>query len=354
MSKVSLLIVLLLCGMVLSCGEDPAEDGLDYTLSIIGEKKEFHLGEEIQAQLTGAGPAVDSIVYYLGEQRLQKTLPKEDLRYSFQYEKLGKWNLSARIYTGKDYEEVSSEIVLYNDKAPVTYAYERTGRFPHATDAYTQGLEFHQGILYESTGHYGRSSLRKVDLQSGEVLKKIDIPATYFAEGITILDGKIYQLTWKEDIGFIYDLEDFEKIGEFAYGQSKEGWGLANDGQRLYKSDGTEKIWILDPEELAEQSFIQTVTNRTIATQLNELEWVSGRLYANTYQKDGVAIINPENGAVEGVINFQGLREELGNVEELDPVNDVLNGIAYDPQTQKLYVTGKDWDTLFEVRIIPE
>ncbi|MDX1604100.1 MAG: glutaminyl-peptide cyclotransferase, partial [Salinimicrobium sediminis] len=140
--------------------------------------------------------------------------------------------------------------------------------------------------------------------------------------------------------------------GEFGYNQSKEGWGLTNDGNLVYKSDGTEKIWFLNAETLAEEGFLQTVTHRTISTRLNELEWVEGKIYANTYQKDGVAIINPQNGAIEGVIDFSGLREKLGNQEDLDPVNDVLNGIAYNKDTKQLYVTGKDWDTLFEVKIV--
>lgn len=344
---------LLFLGLSLfSCGNDHEDGTAEYSLEISENKTEFQLGQNIRASvISPESSPIDSIVYYLGEQRLQKTNTKEAFNYTFQKEKLGKWDFTAKIYSEGKAKEISKEIVLYNDTAPVAYTYEVVNSYPHATDAYTQGLEFYNGALYESTGHYGSSTLRKVDLETGEVQRSISIAPAYFAEGITILNDKIYQLTWKEDVGFIYDVETFDKLGEFAYNQSEQGWGLANDGEKLYKSDGTEKIWILDPETLSEETFIQTLTHRTISTQLNELEWVEGKIYANTYQKDGVAIINPKNGAIEGVINFQGLREKLGNTEDLDPINDVLNGIAYNPETKKLYVTGKDWDTLFEVVI---
>lgn len=346
----NVLLLLFLCQFLFSCGSDHDEKISEYSLKIADENKEFQLGETITAEITG--PSKDSVVYFLGEQRLTKTIGNENLKYTFNTEKLGKWPLLAKIYISGEVEEISQEITLFNDTPPELYTYEIIARYPHATDAYTQGLEFHDNILYESTGQYGESTLRKVDYETGEVLQEKALDETYFAEGLSILNGKIYQLTWKEGIGFIYDLETFEELGTFAYDQSEEGWGLTNDGENFYKSDGTEKIWILDGETLAEKGYIQTVTNRIISTKLNELEWVEGLIYANTYQEDGVAIIDPENGAVVGVINFRGLREELGNEQELDDLNDVLNGIAYNPQTGKLYVTGKNWDTLFEVEIM--
>ena len=349
MKVYNFLFLIALSTFNLSCGSDSEDSDSSYTLEIVENKKEFKLGESVQAQVKGEK---DSVIYFLGEQRLAKTVGEESLDYTFNDEKLGKWNLSAHIYNDGASKEIQQEITIFNDIAPVTYSYEIINKYPHATDAYTQGLEFYNNELYESTGHYGSSSLRKVDLQTGEVLKKIDISSDFFAEGITILNDKIYLLTWKEGKGFIYDVDTFEKTGEFQYDQSQQGWGLANNGSTIYKSDGTEKIWFLDPETLAEEDFIQTVTHRTVATQLNELEWVEGKIYANTYQKDGVAIINPENGAIEGIINFSGLRDQLGNTDDLDPVNDVLNGIAYNKETGKLYVTGKDWDTIFEVKII--
>jgi len=185
-------------------------------------------------------------------------------------------------------------------------------------------------------------------LKTGEVLKKTKLSDNYFGEGLSILNNKIYQLTWRSGDGLIYDVKTFERLKVFNYNQSKEGWGLCNDGEKFYKSDGTPKIWILDAETLEEKSFIQPVTNKTSLTKLNELEWVEGKIYANTWQRDGIVIIDPKTGAVEGLIDFRGLRDKVTNHPKLD----VLNGIAYNPNTKKLYVTGKNWDKLFEVEII--
>ena len=346
------LFLLFLGTFIIACGNDHEDETSKFSLEILENKTEFQLGESIQAQINSSeNNKIDSVVYFLHGQRLEKTASGENFSHTFKNEKLGKWDFTAKIFSDGTAEEVKTPITLFNDVAPKSYSYEVINSYPHATDAYTQGLEFYKDGLYESTGHYGKSSLRKVDLETGEILRSIQIPAAYFAEGITILNDKIYQLTWKEGEGFIYDVDTFEKTRNFAYNQSEEGWGLTNDGEKLYKSDGSEKIWILNSETLAEETYLQTLTHRTISTKLNELEWVEGKIYANTYQKDGVAIINPANGAIEGVINFQGLRDLLGNKDVLDPDNDVLNGIAYNPTTQKLYVTGKNWDTLFEIVI---
>ena len=169
----------------------------------------------------------------------------------------------------------------------------------------------------------------------------------YFGEGLTIMDHKIYQLTWKANTGFVYDME-FNKIKDFPYGRSKEGWGLCNDGTRIYKSDGTEKIWILDPETLEEKDHIEIVTNTSVFSRANELEFAHGRIYANTWQKDGVMIINPGTGAIEGVIDFRGLKDKVTQNKNLD----VLNGIAYHPGNDSFFVTGKNWDKIFEVKVI--
>lgn len=347
------LCLLFLSFILASCGSGGSGSVSDFSIILAEEKTEFQLGETLKVDLENKkNKELDSIVYFLHDKRLGSVSPGEQFQYTLKGEKLGNWDLSAHTYSNESKENTTKGIRIYNDQPPVLYSYNVIASYPHLTDAYTQGLEFHNDTLYESTGQYGESSLRKVDLETGKVLDIIRLDDDYFGEGLTILNDKIYQLTWKAGQGFIYDLSSMKHVGNFAYNESKEGWGLANDGQRIYKSDGTEKIWILNPENLGEESYIQTLTHRTVSTQLNELEWVDGKIYANTYQRDGVAIINPHNGAVEGLINFQGLRDQLGNTDDLDPINDVLNGIAYNPNTGKLYVTGKKWDTLFEVEII--
>ena len=240
------------------------------------------------------------------------------------------------------------DIKHWSAEKPNLYTYEILNTYPHDMSAYTQGLEFHEDTLYESTGQRGESSLRKVNYKTGEVIEQVDLDQFYFGEGLTILEDKIYQLTWQSQEGLIYDLDSMEMLEKFAYSESKEGWGLCNDGKQLYKSDGTDKIWILNPNTLEEESYIQPTTNKSILNQVNELEWVEGKIYANTYQKDGVVIINPQTGAVEGVVDFRGLRDKVKQHSGLD----VLNGIAYHKASKRLFVTGKNWDKLFEVEIL--
>ena len=243
----------------------------------------------------------------------------------------------------------TSHLLLLNKTAPRLYTYTLVNEFPHDKQAYTQGLEFDGERLYESTGLKGKSSLRRVNYKTGAIEKQIDLDASYFGEGLTLINGKIIQLTWQENTGFIYDLESMAMERSFTYDQSKEGWGLCNDGTILYKSDGTSKIWTLDAATQKETSHIEVTTHKTILTKINELEWVKGTLYANTYQgqKDVVVIINPENGAVDGIIDFAGLRDKVEQIQDLD----VLNGIAYHPKRKTFFITGKNWSKLFEVTL---
>ena len=225
--------------------------------------------------------------------------------------------------------------------------YNVISEYTHDKNAYTQGLEFYKNQLYESTGLNGKSTLRKSDYKSGEILNIVNLDYEYFGEGLTVINDKIYQLTWKNNIGIIYDL-DFNEIGTFDYGKSKEGWGLCNDGSFIYKSDGTNKIWVLDPETLQEIRFIEVLTNKSRIKNINELEYIDGKIYANTYQfnRDVVIVINPLNGVVERVIDFSGIRDRVTQKADLD----VMNGIAY--FDGKMFVTGKNWDKLFEVKIV--
>ena len=261
---------------------------------------------------------------------------------------LGEKLIKAKVFYDDTFEVVLKKVIVVNAVAPKLYTYEIVNTYPHDITSYTQGLEFYNGELYESTGQYGESKLRKLDYKNGTVLKTINLNSAYFGEGLSVLNDKIYQLTWKEGRGLVYDVNSLEQIETFNYGQSKEGWGLCNDGQKLYKSDGSEFLWFLNPITLAEEGSIQAYTNKGKLTNLNELEWVNGKIYANRYQKNGVAIINPNNGAIEAVIDFKALKTKVTKHQGLD----VLNGMAYNPQTKTLFVTGKRWDKLFEVRII--
>ena len=285
---------------------------------------------------------IDSVNYVMNNS------PVADI-FSLQNSSLGEKMIKAEVFYDGKKEVALQKVIVVNGSTPKLYTYELLNTYPHDMTSYTQGLEFYKGVLYESTGQYGESKLRALDYKNDAILNNVNLSRSYFGEGLTVLNDKIYQLTWKEGRGLIYDVNTFETLGSFNYGQSKEGWGLCNDGRQLYKTDGSENIWILNAETLEEERFVQAYTNKGRLTNLNELEWVEGKIYANRYQKNGVAIINPINGAIEAVLDFKDLKNKVTN----HPGLDVLNGMAYNPDTKTLFVTGKRWDKLFEVRIIP-
>ncbi|MGI9559732.1 MAG: glutaminyl-peptide cyclotransferase [Flavobacteriaceae bacterium] len=285
---------------------------------------------------------IDSVNYVMNNS------PVADI-FSLQNSSLGEKMIKAEVFYDGKREVALQKVIVVNGSTPKLYNYELLNTYPHDITSYTQGLEFYNGVLYESTGQYGESKLRALDYKNDAILNNVNLSRSYFGEGLTVLNDKIYQLTWKEGRGLIYDVNTFETLGSFNYGQSKEGWGLCNDGRQLYKTDGSENIWILNAETLEEERFVQAYTNKGRLTNLNELEWVEGKIYANRYQKNGVAIINPINGAIEAVLDFKDLKNKVTN----HPGLDVLNGMAYNPDTKTLFVTGKRWDKLFEVRIIP-
>lgn len=225
------------------------------------------------------------------------------------------------------------------------WTYEVVNTWPHDTTAYTQGLIYRDGMLYESTGLNGQSSLRKVELQTGKVLKKIPVASQYFAEGMTLLNNRIFQLTWQTQKGFIYEPENFRQIGEFNY--TGEGWGLTHDGQSLILSDGTNQIRFINPETFKVERAISVVYKGKEVMELNELEYIRGEIYANIWQTDEIIRIDPKTGAVLGVIDLTGLLPG----KRANEADDVLNGIAYDEKGQRIFVTGKRWPKLFEIRL---
>lgn len=228
----------------------------------------------------------------------------------------------------------------------IHYTYEIVRSYPHDTDAFTQGLLFHQGVFYESTGLNGRSSLRKVEIETGKVLQKIDVPAQFFAEGLALFNGRLFQLTWQNQRGFIYDLNSLNMVNTFDY--TGEGWGLTHDGQTLILSDGTDQIRYLDPANFQVRATIRAHDNGRPITLLNELEYIKGEIYANVWQTDRVARIDPKTGRVTGWINLTGL---LSPADRASHSVDVLNGIAYDEAGDRFFITGKLWPKVFEIKL---
>jgi len=334
MNLKSLFTALILGLFLASCGND-------YKLSLVSPKQ---LKANQQLNLTVKeknNKPIDSVRFYLDGKKIEK----ESVISAEQ--KLGTHAVSATIFYEGKQKQLTNTILFYAANAPDIYTYEVINEFPHDRKAFTQGLEFHNGFLYESTGQYNESSLRKVVIETGEVVQKYDLDKQFFGEGITIYNNKIYMLTWHKMMGFVFNLDTFEKEKDFAYNQSKEGWGLTHNTTKLIKSDGTEKIWFLNAETQKEESHIEAYTIDRKVDQLNELEYINGKIYANKWQQNSILIIDPITGAIDGIANLKGLQQKANE----KGTDNVLNGIAYDAENDRLFVTGKRWNKLFEIKL---
>ncbi len=225
------------------------------------------------------------------------------------------------------------------------YTYSIVRSYPHDTGAFTQGLVFEDGVLYEGTGEFGRSSLRRVDLETGSVLQEVKLSDDYFGEGIAIVDGRIVQLTWLSNVGFVYDKASFGLLGNFSY--PTEGWGITYNGSRLIMSDGSSNLYFLDQSTFERVGQVSVLEGNVSVTNINELEFINGDVYANIWMQQKIAIINPQTGQVKAWIDLTGIYSS-------NDINAVLNGIAYDSQTDRLFITGKNWSKLYEIKLVPK
>ena len=335
------LYTLLISFIFLSCG---IKVNHDYSISISKTNQYLNNGDSIDITIDNPSKnIITDLSYSINSNNINS---KHVLNNN-----LGVNTIKASFKVNNENFIIQKDIIIYSNSKPKLYTYEVVNEFNHDITSYTQGLEFDNEFnLYEGTGQYGYSTLKKIDFKTGKDINKIFLDKSYFGEGITILKDKIYQLTWKNKIGFVYNKNDFKLIKSFSYQESSEGWGLCNDGEKIYKSDGSEKIWVLDPLNLNELYNISVVTNNKVIKKINELEWFDGKIYANTYQfnKEVVIIIDPSTGKVDGVIDFNGLKKRVKQHPELD----VLNGIAYNKKRKTFFVTGKYWDKLFEIKIL--
>lgn len=293
---------------------------------------------------------IDSVQFSLGNKKLNNVSSSVTIKINGY--RLGKHQVTAIVFYENKTKKITKPIYIMADSQPDIYTYKIINSYPHDKGAYTQGLEYYDGFLYEGTGKKGASSLRKVELETGKVLQKIDLDSAYFGEGITIMNNKIHQLTWRSGLGFVYDLVTFELEKEFKYTKSREGWGLTNNGEKLIKSEGTERIWYLDPETHLEENYIEAYTQSQKIEDLNEIEYINGKIYANRWQLNSIFIIDPISGKVEGVADLNSLRDKMQEEQTLDIKDEVLNGIAYDKENNRLFVTGKHWGKLFEIELI--
>lgn len=355
MKKHNLLSFILLGLFISNCGDTKNRENNLFNFDTSKIEAKYQPQQTLNLEiLNPKSKQIDSVVYYVNDTKIKTTKGLEKLSFELKNLKLGYQNIKALVYYEGENAETTTRIEVVSNIQPKLYKYKIINTYPHDITAYTQGLEFYRDTLYEGTGNgtgpsgnKGVSSLRKTDYKTGNVYKKVELADQYFGEGITILNNKVYQLTWQNNEGYVYDADTFKKEKTFTYFKNIEGWGLTNDGTYLYQSDGSEKIWKLDPNTLKEVDYINVYSYQTKIKAVNELEWIDGKIYGNIYQKDAIAIIDPESGAVEGIINLIDLKKKITKL----PDTDVLNGIAYNPKTKTIFVTGKNWDKMFEIKV---
>ncbi len=347
------LTILLVMTIFMNCAQSSSHSRRPVSsIHCIPKKKSYKIGEELKINFDTKlkeGTA-DKIEISVDGKIIQTS---KNLTNSMTY-KSGDYGVGKHIIkisclrsdgvTGDNYDE----ILVTSDIKPAQYSYEVIAVYPHNINHFTQGLEFHENTLYEGTGQEGSSAIYRLNLKNGNVEKQFKLENQYFGEGITILNNKIFQLTYKNQIGFVYDLNTFELIKTWKY-KSKEGWGLTNDGQYLIMSDGTENICFINSDTFGEVKRIQVTNEYNVVKNINELELIKGEIWANIWTTDTIVIIDPKTGKVTGEINLSGLSGTI--LQNQREQIDVLNGIAWNPVTDKIYVTGKLWPKIFEIKL---
>jgi glutamine cyclotransferase len=347
MKKYNFLAVILLGITLIGCnGAKKGENSL-FTIDDSTFPAHFTSNEAVSiAILNPNSKEIDSIVYFVNDKKVGSTKGAEKFKFELKDQKLGYQYLKATAYFGGDSSDATKRVELVSNVEPKLLKYKIVNKYPHDTKSFTEGLEFYNDTLYENTGQKGSSYLRKYDYKTGKIFKQVNMDSKYFGEGITFINGKLFQLTWQEKTGFIYDAKTLKLEKTFTYDKDIEGWGMTNDGKYIYQTDKTEKIWKMDPATQKMIDYINVYSGESKIKAINELEWINGKIYTNVWQKDAIAVVNPTSGAVEGILNMSGLKKFVKNTDA-----DVLNGIAYNPKTKTIFVTGKYWDTLFEITV---
>ncbi|MBP6414635.1 MAG: glutaminyl-peptide cyclotransferase [Bacteroidia bacterium] len=347
MKKHNLLSIILLGIVIASCGTSQKDKLSYFSFNTSSFKEQYQPNESISLEIVNnEKKEVDSIIYYVNDVKVATKKGLEKVSFDLKDRKLGYQNLKALVYFEGENVETTARIELVSSIEPKLLSYKIVNVFPHDTLSFTEGLEFYRDTLFESVGQYNKSKLLKTNYKTGAIYKSVDLEGNYFGEGITILNNQIIQLTYKELTGFVYNADTWKVEKTFTFDKQVEGWGLTNDGTFLYQSDGTEKIWKMDPKTLKMIDYMNVYTNTSKIKSVNELEWINGKIYCNIWQKDAIAIVNPDNGAVEAILNLSDLRKQVKNSEA-----EVLNGIAYNPKTKTIFVTGKYWSKMFEIKV---
>ncbi|MEW5675468.1 glutaminyl-peptide cyclotransferase [Flavobacterium enshiense] len=357
MKKHNSLAFILLSAAIISCDGNKKNTENLFSVNSDNLKVQYQPQETLSLSLKNPeNKTLDSVIYYINDKKIGSVKGNEKLDFAFADQKLGYQNIKALAYYEGENTEAAYRVELVSNIQPKLLKYTIVNTYPHDLKAYTQGLEFQNDILIESTGNgsgngtgtKGKSSLRKTDYKTGKVTKIVELPDSVFGEGCTVLNNKVYQITYKNGEAYVYNIDTFEKEKTFKYFKAgMEGWGLTNDGKNLLMSDGSEKIYFVNPADFKEVDYINVYTAGTKIKAVNEMEWIDGKIYANIYTMDAIAVINPKNGAVEAVINLSDLKAKVTQHPDID----VLNGIAYNPKTKTLFVTGKNWDKMFEIKV---
>lgn len=347
MKKHNLLSIILLGISLTNCGNTKKGENTLFNFNSSQLKETYFPQDALHLEITNPNTkTIDSIIYYVNDIKIGTSKGQEKLSFDLKNQKLGYQNLKALVYFGGEYSEAKARVELVSNVQPKLLNYTIINTYPHDKGSFTEGLEFHNDTLYESTGQHGTSYLRKYDYKTGKIFQQIDLDSMYFGEGITFIKGKLFQLTWQEKTGFIYDAKTLKLEKTFTYEKDIEGWGMTNDGTHIYQTDKTEKIWKMDPATQKMVDYVNVYAGSSKIKAINELEWINGKIYTNVWQKDAIAVVNPNNGAVEGILDLSGLRKLIKATPD-----DVLNGIAYNPKTKTIFVTGKNWDKMFEISV---
>lgn len=345
-----LLFVGIVVAFVSACKDDKPNVYRNFLSPMIGLN--VPVGNEFETKIQfGNEKKVDSVIYLIDSTKVAMKTDTSAIKLKTEGLKLGSHIITAKIYEGTDAEDLTTNINVLAAHAPVEYTYKVIKTLPHDTSSYVEGFEYHDGFFYESAGDYGHSSLRKVEPSTGKIVQSTPVDKQYFAEGITVIGDKIIQLTYREKVGFVYDKATLKKLSEFSYTTGREGWGLAFDGEKVLNTDGSNTIFFLDKDKYNRIGSIDVYDNKGPVQNLNELEVIDGKIYANVYTTNEILVINPENGAVEGRINLTGIFPSDYFKTEDQRANNVLNGIAYDQATKRLFVTGKKWPHIYQIQI---
>ncbi|HON19557.1 MAG TPA: glutaminyl-peptide cyclotransferase [Salinivirgaceae bacterium] len=306
----------------------------------------FRLSDTIEIVINIGNENVDSIQFWLNQKYLESY---REPRWKWIANKAvtGQNLLRFIIFQNQTASYLSISLNFLAKNPPKEFTYKIVNVYPHDPKAYTQGLFYHNNFLYETTGEYRKSSLRQVDYMTGKILKIYNLPDEDFGEGMTIVNNKIYMLTWEQMKGYVFNLQDFSLLYEFPI--SSEGWGLTFDGTHLIRSDGSHRLYFMTPEHFTEVKILEVYDNNQKVLKINELEYINNLIYANIYGQDYIVMIDPNSGAVVGKINLSGILSS--NDRQIQRV-DVLNGIAWDSVNQRLFVTGKWWPKMFEIKLI--